>query len=177
MFFWNSLAFYDFIPKEVVSSLTTRHGGMDKAVYSGSVQFILLQSLSRVQLFATPWIAACQASLPSPTPTVYPNSCPLSQWCHPIISSSVVPFSSAFNLSQHQGLFKWVSSSHQVAKVLEFQLQSFQWTFRTDFLQDGLVGSPCSPRAYQGIKDLSQHPSSKASILWCSAFLIVHLSF
>ena len=48
------------------------------------------------------------------------------------------------NLSQHQGLFKWVSSSHQVAKVLEFQLQhqSFQWIFRTDFLWDSLAGSP-----------------------------------
>ena len=46
------------------------------------------------------------------------------------------PFPPAFNLSQHQGLFKWVSSSHQVAKVLEFQLQhqSFQWIFRIDFL-------------------------------------------
>ena len=45
------------------------------------------------------------------------------------------PSSPAFNLSQHQGFFKWVSSSHQVAKVLEFQLQhqSFQWIFRTDF--------------------------------------------
>ena len=165
MFFWNSLAFYDFTPKEVVSSLTTRHGGMDKAVYSGSVQFILLQSLSRVQLFATPWIAACQASLPSPTPRVYPNSCPLSQWCHPIISSSVVPFSSAFNLSQHQGLFKWVSSSHQVAKVLEFQLQSFQWTFRTDFLQDGLVGSPCRLRDSQESSPTSQSKSINSSVL------------
>ena len=50
---------------------------------------------------------------------------------HPLSSSSPP----AFNLSQHQGLFQWVSSSHQVAKVLEFQLQhqSFQWTFRTDF--------------------------------------------
>ena len=46
------------------------------------------------------------------------------------------PFPPAFNLSQHQGLFQWVSSSHQVAKVLEVQLQHqvFQWTFRTDFL-------------------------------------------
>ena len=52
-----------------------------------------------------------------------------------------------FNLFQHQDLFKWVSSSHQVAKVLEFQFQhqSFQWIFRTDFLSDGLVGSPYSP--------------------------------
>ena len=75
---------------------------------------------------------------PSLTPGVYSNSSPLSQWCHPNISSSVDPFSSCLqsNLSQRQGLFQWVSSSHQVAKVLEFQLQhqSFQWIFRIDFL-------------------------------------------
>ena len=73
---------------------------------------------------------------PLPTPGVYSNSCPMSQWCHPTISSSVIPFSSRLNLSQHQGLCKWVSSLHQVVKVLEFQLQhqSFQWIFRTDFL-------------------------------------------
>ena len=75
---------------------------------------------------------------PSPIPRVYSNSCPLSWWCHPTISFSVIPFSSpsppAFNLSQHQDLFQWVSSSHLVAKVLEFQHQSFQWIFRTDFL-------------------------------------------
>ena len=64
------------------------------------------------------------------------NSCPFSQWCHSTISSSVIPLSSAFNLSQHQGFFKWVSSLHQVTKVLELQLQyqSFQRIFRTDFL-------------------------------------------
>ena len=59
---------------------------------------------------------------PSPTPGACSNSCPSSQWCHPTSSPSVVPFSSAFNLSQHQGLFQGVSSSHQLAKVLEFQL-------------------------------------------------------
>ena len=65
---------------------------------------------------------------------------------HPLSSPSPT-----FNLSQHQGPFKWVSSSHQVAKVLEFQLQhqSFQWTPWTDLLQNGLVGSPCSPRDSQ----------------------------
>ena len=55
---------------------------------------------------------------PSPTPGVHPNSWPLNRWCHPTISSSVVPFSSLLNLSQHQGLFRWDGSSHQVAKVL-----------------------------------------------------------
>ena len=75
---------------------------------------------------------------PSPTPGVYLNACPLSRRCHPTISSSVFPFSSTFNLFQHQGLFKQISSSHQVARVLEFQLQhqSFQWILRTDFLKD-----------------------------------------
>ena len=73
---------------------------------------------------------------PSPTPGACSNSCPLSRWCHPTISSSVVPFSPTFDFSQNQGLFEWVGSLHQVAKVLEFQLyhQSFQWRFRTDFL-------------------------------------------
>ena len=58
--------------------------------------------------------------------------CDAIQPSHPLSS----PSPPAFNLSQHKGLFQWVSSSHQVAKVLEFQLQhqSFQWTPRTDFL-------------------------------------------
>ena len=66
---------------------------------------------------------------------------------HPLSS----PSPPALNPSQNQGLLQWVNSSHQVAKVLEFQLQhwSFQWTPRTDLLQDGLVGSPCSPRDSQ----------------------------
>ena len=61
------------------------------------------------------------------------------------------PSPPASNPSKHQRLFQWVNSSHQVAKVLEFQLQdqSFQWTPRKDLLQDGLVGSPCSPRDSQ----------------------------
>ena len=66
---------------------------------------------------------------------------------HPLSS----PSPPALNLYQYQGLVKWVSSLHQVAIVLEFQLQhqSFQWTPRTDLLQDALVGSPCSPRDSQ----------------------------
>ena len=64
---------------------------------------------------------------PPLTPWVCSNSCPLSQWCYLTISSSVTPSPFADNLSQHQGLFQWVGSSHQVAKVLELQHQSFQW--------------------------------------------------
>ena len=71
---------------------------------------------------------------PPPTPVVYPNPCPLSRWCHPINSSSVIPFSSCPQSFPASGSFKWISSSHQVARVLEFQLQhqSFQSTPRTD---------------------------------------------
>ena len=56
---------------------------------------------------------------PSPTPGVCSNSCPSSQWCHPTISFSVVPFSHLQSF-QHQGFFKWVSSSHEVAKYWSF---------------------------------------------------------
>ena len=75
--------------------------------------------------------------------------------------------STALNLSHHQGLFKWVSSSHQVAKVLELQLQHqpFQWLFRTDFLQDGLVWSPCSPTDSQESSPIPQFKSINSSAL------------
>ena len=56
--------------------------------------FSSAQSFSSVWLFATPWTTARQASLSITNSRIYPNTCPLSQWCHPTISSSVVPFSS-----------------------------------------------------------------------------------
>ena len=73
---------------------------------------------------------------PSPTPGVYSNSCLLIRWCHPTISSSVIPFSSHLQSFPTSGFFQWVSSLHQVARVLEFQFQhlSFHWIFKTDFL-------------------------------------------
>ena len=82
---------------------------------------------------------------------------------HPLPPSS--PF--ALNLSQHQGLFQWVSSLHQVAKVLELQLQhqSFQWILRIDFLQDWLIGSPCSPRDCQESSPTPQFKSINSSVL------------
>ena len=73
-------------------------------------------------------------SCPSPSPRAYSNSCPSCQWCHPTISSSVVPFSSYLQSLPASGSFQWVSSLHQVAKVLELQHQSFQWIFRVDLL-------------------------------------------
>ena len=90
---------------------------------------------------------------------------------HPLSS----PSPPALNLSQHHGLFKWVGSSHQVAKVLELQLSISPFnehpgliSFRMDWLD--LL-------AVQGaLKSLIQHHSSKASILWCSALFIVQLS-
>ena len=90
---------------------------------------------------------------------------------HPLSS----PSPPAFKLSQLQGLFKWVTSLHQVAKVLELQLQyqSFQWIFRTTSFRMGWLDL----LAVQGTrKRLLQHHSSKASVLWYSAFFIVQLS-
>ena len=90
---------------------------------------------------------------------------------YPLLS----PSPPAPNPSQHQSLFQWVNSWHEVDKVLEFQLKhhSFQWTPRTDLLQNGLVDL----LAVQGtLKSLLQHHSSKASILRHSAFFTVQLS-
>ena len=104
---------------------------------------------------------------PSPTPGVYSNSHPSSQWCHQPSHPLSSPSPSAPNPSQHQGLFQRVNSSHEVAKVLEFHLQhqSFQWTPRTDLLDDGLVGSPCSPRDSQESSPTPQFKSINFSAL------------
>ena len=85
------------------------------------------------------------------------------QHSHPLSS----PSPPAPNPSQHQGLFQWVNSSHEVAKALEFQLQcqSFQWTPRTDLLHDALVGSPCSPRDSQECSPKPQFKSINFSAL------------
>ena len=126
-----------------------------------------VQSLSRDWFIAAPWTTGRQTFLPitnlkSFLKLVYIESLML----HPLLS----PSSPAFNLSQHQGLFQRVSSSHQVAKVLELQHQSFQWiliSFKIDF--DLL--------AVQGmLKSLLQHHSSKASDLERSALFMVQLS-
>ena len=99
----------------------------------GCLKIVVVQSLSRVQLFATPWTAAWQTFL----------SFTISQSLLKLMSiDAIQPFhllsspSLALSLSQHQGLFQWVSSSYREAKVLELQLQhqSFQWIFRVDFL-------------------------------------------
>ena len=104
---------------------------------------------------------------PSPTDGVYPNSCPLSRWCHPTISSSVVPFSSRPQSFPASGSFPVTQFCTTGGQILEFQLQpqSFQWIFRTDFLQDGLIGSPCSPRDSQESSPTPQFKSVNSSVL------------
>ena len=113
---------------------------------------------------------------PSPTPGVHSDSRPSSQWCHPAISSSVVPFSSclqslpaseSFPMSQ---LFTWGSQSSGVSALASFLPKNtqgwspFEWT-------------GCDLLAVQGtLKSLLQHHSSKVSILQCSAFFTVQLS-
>ena len=113
---------------------------------------------------------------PSPSPRAYSNSCLSTQWCHPTISSSTVPFSSRLQSFPASGSFQMsgffpsggqsigVSAS---ASVLPMNIQDW-FLFRIDWLD--LL-------AVQGtLKSLHQHHSSKAAILWCSAFFIVQFS-
>ena len=102
--------------------------------HASSYIFNSVQSLSHVWLFVTPWISAHQAPCQSPTHRVYSNSCPSSRWCHPTISSSVIPFSScpqslpaseSFPMSQH---FAWGGQSIGVsasASVLPMNTQDW----------------------------------------------------
>ena len=86
------------------------------------------------------------------------------------------PSPPAFSLAQHQDLFQWVSSLHQVAKVLEYQLQhqSFQWIFRVDFLLDWLVWFPCCARDSQESSPIPQFKS--INFLTLSFFFTVQFS-
>ena len=119
----------------------------------------LLFSCSVVSDFLWPhWLQHARLPCPSPSPGACFNSCPLSWWCHPIISSSVIP-SPVFNLSQHQGLFKWVSSSHQVATVLGVSASTSVLPVNT---QDW---SPCSPRDSQESSPTPQFKSINSSAL------------
>ena len=100
-------------------------------------------------------------------------------WVSDAIQPSHPPSPPAFNLSQHQGLFRWVSSSHQVAKVLEVQLQhqSCQWIFRVDFLWHWLVWSPCHPRDSQESSPVPQFKSinsSACSLLYGPILTSIH---
>ena len=143
-----------------------------------------VQSFSCVRLFATPWIAAPQASLAITNSRSSLRLSPLSQWCHPAISSSVIPFSScpqslpaseSFPMSQ---LFAWGGQSAGVSALASFLPKKSQgWSpsertgwisFRMDWLDLLSV---------QGtLQSLLQHHSSKASILQHSAFFTVQLS-
>ena len=143
---------------------------------NASVQFSSVQSLSHVRFFATHGLQQIRPPCPSPVPAVYSNSCPLSRWCHATISSSLSPFSSHHNHSQHQGLLKRVSSSHEVAT---WGGQSIGVSASASVLPMNV--QDWFPLGWTGwislkSKSLLQHCSSKASILWCLAFFIVQHS-
>ena len=115
---------------------------------------------------------------PSPTPGAWSKSCPSSWWCHPTISSSVPllsPSPSTFNLSQHQGLFKWGSFCIRWPKYW-----SFSFNISPSNEHPGLIWFRMGwldLLAVQGtLKSFLQHHSSKASIILRSAIFIVQLS-
>ena len=113
---------------------------------------------------------------PSSTPRVHPNSRPLSQWCHPANSSSVVPFSSC-----PQSLpAAWVFSNESTLHIRWPKYWSFSFSICPSKEHPGLISFRVDwldLLAVQGtLKSLLQHHSSKASILWLSAFVTVQLS-
>ena len=130
--------------------------------------FCSVQFLSHVWLFVTPWTAVCQASCPSPSPRAWSNSCSSSQWCHPTISSSVVPFCIRVFSKESVLQIRWPKYCSFSFSIIPSHEYSGLISFRMDWL-DLLV-------VQVTLKSLLQHHSSKASILRHSAFLIVQLS-
>ena len=138
-----------------------------------------VQSHSRVQLFVTPWTAVRQASLSIANSWSLPKLMSIESVMpsnHLILCRSLLlplqsfPASRSFQMSQFL---------HQVAKVLEFQLQHqcFQWIFRIDFLWDGLVGSPCSPTDSQQSSPTPQFKSISSlalSFLYSPTLTSIH---
>ena len=137
--------------------------------------FSSVQSLSCVQPFATPWTAAHQASLSITNFRVYSNSCPLSRWCHPTISPSVVPFSSHLQSFPASGSFQM-----SVLCIRWPKYWNFSFNISPSNKYSGLIAIRMDwldLLAVQGtLKSLLQHHSSKASILRHSAFFTVQLS-
>ena len=113
---------------------------------------------------------------PTPTPGVYSNSCPLSQWCHPTILSSVIPFSSCLQYFPASGSFpmsQFFASCGQSIGSFSFSISpSNEYSELISFRMDWL-----DLLAVQGtLKSLLQHRSSKASFLQCSVFFMVQIS-
>ena len=131
-------------------------------MYISSVQF----SHSVVpDSFRPPGLQHARLPCPSPTPGAYLNSCPSRQWCHPTISSSVVPFShfQSFPASGSFPMSGFFTSGCQSIGV-SASASVLPRIFRTDFLQDGLFGSPCSPRDSQESSTTPQFKSINSSV-------------
>ena len=142
---------------------------------NNKIGFSSVQSFSHVRLFATPWTSAHQASL-SITNSYHPNPCPSSWWCHPTISSSVIPFSSCPQSFLASGFF----SNESALRIRWPKYWSFSFNISPFSEHPGLISFMMDwldLLVVQGtLKSLLQHHSSKASILQHSAFFTIQLS-
>ena len=134
---------------------------------------VVVQLLSYIWILAAPWSTASQASLSFTISRSLLRLMVIESMMPSIHLILCRPSPHALNLSQHQGLFQGVDSSHQVAKVLELQHQSFYWILMVSFRIDlfDLLAVQWT------LKSLFQHHSSKASILWHSALFMAQFSY
>ena len=133
-----------------------------KSLFPGS-QFSSVELLSRVWLLVTPWTATCQASLSFTNSGACSKSCPSSWWCHPTISSSVIPFSSCLQSFPASGSFLMSRLFASGGQSIGASASVLQWIFRIDF-PIRIYKVPVLS-AQGTLKSLFQHQSSKASIL------------
>ena len=111
--------------------------------------FVVVQSPSHVQLFATPWNDTYQLLCPSPSPSVCPSSCSLYQWCHPAISSSVIPFSSCFQFFPASGSFpmSWLCIRWPKDWSFSFSISSSNTVIQASLWDPAVNYFECIPRS------------------------------
>ena len=131
-----------------------------------SKRFSSVELLSRVWLFVTPWIEHARPPCPSPTPRVHPNPCPSSRWCHPTISSSVVPFSSCPQSFSASGSFPMsrVFSNESALRIRWAEYWNFSFNISLSNEHPGLISFRMDwldLLAVQGTQESSSAPQFK----------------
>ena len=182
-------------PKILLSVLKLLYGIMPLSIYPPSSKYSYINFLGSVSTWCSyysvqfssvtqPCPTLCnpmhtRPPCPSPTPGVHPNPCPLRWWYHPTTSSSVIPFSSCPQSLPASGSFQisqlFASGGQSIG--VSASASVFQWTLRTDLLQDELVGSPCSPRDSQESSLTPQFKSTDAlmlSLLYTPTLTSIH---
>ena len=159
------MKFHSHIPLKTKSSIKEVESTIKIWCFSYSMNSHQFSSASQLCLAATLWTAACQASMSNTKSQACSNSCSLCRWCHPNVSSSVVPFFSCLQSFPASGSFPKSQLFKSGGQSTGVSASVFQWISMIDFLLDGLVQPPCSTKDSQESSPTPQLKCINSSVL------------